>query len=60
MVLSFELAKKAPIDILFTNFKINGEAAVWSVRTIELLRLPGGCRLFDPSASFGPLADVTS
>jgi hypothetical protein len=55
IVLAFELAKEAPVDILFTNYKANNERAVWSLKAIWLLRLPGGCRLFEPSASFGPL-----
>jgi hypothetical protein len=60
MGVAFELAKEAPIRILFTNYKVNAETAVWSVRDIRMLRLPGGCRLFEPSASFGPLSDVAS
>jgi hypothetical protein len=59
MGLSFELAKEAPIKIILTNYSQDDRRALWLLQSIELLRLPGGCRLFDPSASFGPLAEAT-
>lgn len=55
MAVPFELAKDAPVRILFTNFKVNDENGLWSLSTIQLRQLDGGCRLFDPAASFGPL-----
>jgi hypothetical protein len=54
IVVAFELARAAPVAILFTNYNFTDERALWSLRAVELRRLPGGCRLFDPLSSFGP------
>jgi hypothetical protein len=60
VVVSFELAEAAPVKILFTNYKIADERTRWSLRSVELRRLPGGCRLFDPFSSFGPTTRATA
>jgi hypothetical protein len=54
IALSFELAKTTEVQFVLANLTILSRSSDWILRSLALVREPGGCRLETPYAWFTP------